>query len=116
VEVRSNAPARRLLSEASALLVPSRWPEPFGRLAFEGLAAGVPTLASAVGGMNEYLPAASRVHPPDSVPAWTRAVRSLDEPARRRRMRREGIEAARRISAERPAERLEEAFLAAASS
>jgi glycosyltransferase involved in cell wall biosynthesis len=110
-----DAPARRLLAGAGALLVPSQWPEPFGRLAFEGLAAGVPTLAAAVGGMTEYVPAPQLVDPPDSVAAWVRAVRTLDDPARRKAARRRGIEAARRIVAMPPAERLERVLLAVAS-
>jgi Glycosyl transferases group 1 len=114
VEVR-DAPARELLSGAGALLVPSQWPEPFGRLAFEGMAAGVPTLAAAVGGMTEYVPASQLVDPPDSVAAWVRAVRSLDDPARRRAARSLGIEVARRIVAVPPAERLERVLLAVAS-
>ena len=107
VEVVPNAPARALLSAAGMLLVPSQWPEPFGRLAFEGLAAGVPTVVANVGGMTEYVPAGRRVDPPDSVAAWVRAVRALDVPRRRRDARREGILAARRVVAVPPAERLE---------
>ncbi len=115
VDVVANAPIRHLLAAASVLLVPSQWPEPFGRLAFEGLAAGVPTLASAVGGLREYVPGPQLVDPPGSVAAWAGAVRALDDPEHRRAARRAGIRAARQVVAVPPADRLETVLRAAVS-
>lgn len=107
VDVVPNAPVGALLAAAGTLLVPSQWPEPFGRLAFEGLAAGVPTLAARVGGLAEFVPSDQLVAPPDSVPAWVSAIDELDDPDRRRAARRAGIAAARRTVAVPPAGRLE---------
>jgi glycosyltransferase involved in cell wall biosynthesis len=44
-----------LLSRVQALVVPSVWEEPFGMVAIEGAAAGVPVVASNVGGISEGL-------------------------------------------------------------
>jgi glycosyltransferase involved in cell wall biosynthesis len=45
----------RLLSEADALIVPSRWPEPFGMVGIEAGCTGVPAVAYAVGGIPDWL-------------------------------------------------------------
>jgi glycosyltransferase involved in cell wall biosynthesis len=49
----SKAPAEiaRLLNAHQVLVVPSRWPEPFGIVALEGLASGCVVVASAAGGL-----------------------------------------------------------------
>jgi glycosyltransferase involved in cell wall biosynthesis len=44
-----------LRSAAAVVLVPSRWDEPFGYVALEALAAGVPVLASARGALPEVV-------------------------------------------------------------
>jgi glycosyltransferase involved in cell wall biosynthesis len=43
------------LSDAEMLVVPSIWPEPFGRVAVEGMAAGLPVVATPVGGLSEVV-------------------------------------------------------------
>jgi glycosyltransferase involved in cell wall biosynthesis len=43
------------LSSAEMLVVPSLWPEPFGRVAVEGMAAGIPVIASPLGGLPEVV-------------------------------------------------------------
>src|SRR4051794_38315385 len=57
VELRT-APAEigDLLPGAAALVVPSQMPDPWPRVAFEGMAAGVPVLASDTGGLRESVP------------------------------------------------------------
>ncbi|HEY6780269.1 MAG TPA: glycosyltransferase, partial [Thermoleophilaceae bacterium] len=55
---RPALPLATLLSEAGVLLIPSQAPEAFGRLAVEGMAAGVPVLASGSGGLRESVPPA----------------------------------------------------------
>ncbi len=43
------------LSNAEMLVVPSLWPEPFGRVAVEGMAAGLPVIISSIGGLPEVV-------------------------------------------------------------
>ena len=43
------------LQRASIAALPSTWPEPFGLVGLEAAAAGVPTVAFAVGGITEWL-------------------------------------------------------------
>ncbi len=43
------------LADASVVAVPSLWPEPFGLVGIEALAAGRPVIASATGGIGEWL-------------------------------------------------------------
>jgi glycosyltransferase involved in cell wall biosynthesis len=44
-----------LLAEASAIAIPSVWPEPFGLVGLEAAASGVPAVAFDVGGVREWL-------------------------------------------------------------
>jgi glycosyltransferase involved in cell wall biosynthesis len=43
------------LANASVVVMPSRWPEPFGLVGIEALAAGRPVIASATGGIVDWL-------------------------------------------------------------
>jgi glycosyltransferase involved in cell wall biosynthesis len=43
------------LAEASLLAMPALWPEPFGLVGIEALAAGRPVIASATGGVGDWL-------------------------------------------------------------
>jgi glycosyltransferase involved in cell wall biosynthesis len=45
----------RELADASVVVVPSLWPEPFGLVGIEGFAAGRPAVASATGGIGDWL-------------------------------------------------------------
>ena len=76
-EVVDNAPAAHLLRSASALLVPSQWEEPFGRLAWEAQSAGVPVLAADAGGLAEVVPPQRLVAPRADPGAWSRALAAL---------------------------------------
>jgi glycosyltransferase involved in cell wall biosynthesis len=106
VELRT-APAEigDLLPGVSALIVPSQMPEPFARVAFEGMAAGVPVLASDTGGMREFVPAPQRVAQFDDPDAWAAALGRLRDPAVWESARAEGRRAGAKILATRPAER-----------
>jgi glycosyltransferase involved in cell wall biosynthesis len=42
-------------ANASVVVVPSLWPEPFGLVGIEALAAGRPVVASATGGIGDWL-------------------------------------------------------------
>jgi glycosyltransferase involved in cell wall biosynthesis len=46
---------KNILKQSKIVLVPSQWPEPFGRIAIEAMANGIPTLASRCGGLTEIL-------------------------------------------------------------
>ena len=43
------------LAQASVVAMPSRWPEPFGLVGIEALAAGRPVIASDTGGVHDWL-------------------------------------------------------------
>ena len=43
------------LATSEMLMVPSLWPEPFGRVAVEGMAAGIPTIVSPYGALPEVV-------------------------------------------------------------
>jgi glycosyltransferase involved in cell wall biosynthesis len=43
------------LAEASVVAIPSLWPEPFGMIGIEAFAAGRPVVASATGGVGDWL-------------------------------------------------------------
>lgn len=45
----------RELAEASVVVMPSVWPEPFGLVGIEALAAGRPVIASSTGGIGDWL-------------------------------------------------------------
>lgn len=45
-----------IYARADIVVFPSLWPEPFGRIAIEALAAGVPVVASRIGGIEETVP------------------------------------------------------------
>jgi glycosyltransferase involved in cell wall biosynthesis len=102
-----------LLDGAGALLVPSQHAEPFGRVAFEGLAAGVPTLTSDVGGLKEYVPHAQRVAAYADPAAWATAVRRLEAPEAWARTSHDGLRAAAEVLARRGPERLEQLLVEA---
>jgi glycosyltransferase involved in cell wall biosynthesis len=114
VRLVPNAPTGELLDGAAALLVPSQWREPFGRVAFEGLAARVPTLASATGGLREFVPPEQLVDPPDAPERWRDAVEALLEPPRWEAARVRGREAVGAVLATDPVGAVENVLLRAA--
>ena len=46
---------RELMGRVDALLVPSRWAEPYGKVGLEAASQGVPAIAYQVGGISEWL-------------------------------------------------------------
>lgn len=115
VEVRiAQAEITDLLPGAGVLVVPSQMPDPWPRVAFEGMAAGVPVLASDTGGLRESVPAPQRVSPHHDADVWGRALDRLREPAAWESAREAGRRAAAAILATRPAERFVAAVEAAA--
>jgi glycosyltransferase involved in cell wall biosynthesis len=94
----------RLLARAHALVVPSRWQEPFGLVCLEGALARVPVVAAHSGGMPEMLESEREAlfFPIDDVPACARALaRTLNEPDATARRVRAAFERARSYSIER---------------
>jgi glycosyltransferase involved in cell wall biosynthesis len=80
----SPAEMRNVRRRAAFAVVPSRWDEPCPYAAIEAMAAGLPVLASAVGGLPEMVDAESSL-PPGSPPQWAEAMESLwKDPATRR--------------------------------
>lgn len=72
--------------QADVVVVPSRWAEPFALTVMEGMASGVPVVASAVGGIPEVMGDASVLVRPDDAGELAAALEALadDEPLRRR--------------------------------
>lgn len=101
---------------AGILVVPSQWPEPFGRIAFEAMSAGLPTLASAVGGLAEFVPPEQLVVDYADPAAWRAAIAELREPAQWHAARERGLRAATRVLEQAPLQRFEELLVATAVS
>ncbi len=90
----------RELADASVAVVPSLWPEPFGLVGIEALAAGRPVIASATGGITDWLDdgISGLCVKPGDVDELVRALNELlSDPERQRTMG----EAGRRAVAER---------------
>ena len=107
------------LAEASVVAMPSVWPEPFGLVGIEALAAGRPVIASATGGVGDWLEDGVNglcVRPGDA-PALAHALEELlADPARQQRMGAAGREmVAARFSPERHVAALSDAYRAARS-
>ena len=67
------------LADASVVAVPSVWPEPFGLVGIEGFAAGRPAVASATGGISDWLEdgISGVCVPPGDAAALARALNGL---------------------------------------
>jgi len=69
---------RVFLAHTRLMLIPSQWPEPFGRVAVEALANGIPVVASRTGGLPEAVGDAGILVDDYSNPeAWVSAVSGL---------------------------------------
>ncbi len=109
----------RELAEASVVAMPSLWPEPFGLVGIEALAAGRPVVASATGGIGDWLQdgVSGLCVKPGDPRALARALNELlDDPARQQSMGAAGRRAvAARFSAEHHVSALLEAYRIARS-
>ena len=77
------------LADASVVVVPSHWPEPFGIVGIEAFAAGRPAIASATGGVRDWLEdgVSGITVPAGDARALARALRELlDDPERQAQM------------------------------
>jgi glycosyltransferase involved in cell wall biosynthesis len=70
-----------LIAGARALLVPSVWYEPAGRVVLEAYASGVPVIASRIGALPEVVEegVTGLLADPGSREAWTRAMAALSD-------------------------------------
>ncbi len=104
----------RELAEASIVVLPSVWPEPFGLVGIEAFAAGRPVVASATGGIGDWLQDGVNgiSVPPGDPRALARALEQLlSAPARQAEMGAAGKRmAASRFTREHHAEALVDAY------
>ena len=109
----------RELAHASLAVVPSLWPEPFGLVGIEAFAAARPAVASATGGIGDWLQdgVGGLLIPPGNPRALARALEELlCDPERRRRMGAAGKRIVEeRFSAERHIEALLSCYRSARS-
>jgi glycosyltransferase involved in cell wall biosynthesis len=102
------------LADASVVAVPSLWPEPFGLVGIEAFAAGRPAVASATGGIGDWLQdgVSGLMVPAGDASALAAALKELlADPERQRAMGEAGRKAvAARFSIERHLAALLEAY------
>ncbi len=94
-------------------VVPSLWPEPFGQVAVEAMAARKPVVASAIGGLPDVIVDGETglLVPPGDPEALRLALRELLlDPARRARMGEAGHERARLFTVGVVADRIEQLY------
>ncbi len=72
-----NAATLARMARAAIVVVPSRWPEPLGRVAQEALACGAALVTSGRGGLPEATGDAARIADPDDADALAGAIRGL---------------------------------------
>jgi glycosyltransferase involved in cell wall biosynthesis len=104
----------RAYERAQIVVVPSHWPEPFGLVGIEAMARGRPVVATATGGIPEWLADGETgilVEPGDAG-ALTRALAGLrGDPGRCARMGERGVaHVAEHFTAERYVEAISRAY------
>ena len=71
-----------LYAGSDIVVFPSIWPEPFGRIAIEAIAAGKPVIGSAIGGIKETIAASSGILvAPGNVEELRKAIIAANEVA-----------------------------------
>jgi len=84
------------MARAAIVAVPSRWPEPFGLVALEAMAAGAALVATGTGGLGELTEGVALRIPPDDPEALAAALAVLArDPGRRAAMGEAGRRRAR---------------------
>ena len=80
---RPHAEVMAAMARAAIVVVPSRWPEPFGLTALEAMAAGAALLCAPRGGLPEVFGEAGLAIDPEDPPALAATIRALvADPAR----------------------------------
>ncbi|MCF3947779.1 glycosyltransferase family 4 protein [Acidiphilium sp. AL] len=74
---RPHAAVLAAMAEVAIVVVPSRWPEPFGLTALEAMASGAALIVSRTGGLLEVAGEAARYVPPGDVAALAAAIGDL---------------------------------------
>ncbi len=93
----SSGEIRQFYQEASLVVVPSRWPEPFGMIGPEAMFNGRPVVASRAGGIPDWLEdgVTGYLVPPGDTDALSRKIEELiDDPERARQFGLAGFERA----------------------
>ncbi len=81
---RPHAAVLAAMARAAVVVVPSRWPEPFGLTALEAMAAGAALLVSPRGGLGEFTAGAAMTIDPDDPANLAAALRAIAGDAARR--------------------------------
>ena len=71
-----------LYAAADIVAYPSLWPEPFGRIPLEAMAAGKMVMASKIGAIPEVMPLGSVLVAPGDVEAWHQALQTCQKKCR----------------------------------
>jgi glycosyltransferase involved in cell wall biosynthesis len=77
---------KKHLASSEILVVPSIWPEPFGRVAVEGMAAEIPVIVSPYGGLPEVVGEAGMILTEISVPEIRQYILRLHKDATLRKI------------------------------
>src|SRR5262249_51889698 len=77
--VKTGSDLARFVARHRVMAVPSRWAEPFGIVALEGIACGCAVVGTALGGLPEAIGPCGVTVPHADTPAMGRAIRSLLE-------------------------------------
>ncbi len=73
-----------LLREASALVFPVIWPEPFGLVVIEAMVSGTPVVASPYGSLPEVVGDCGILVDPHDEQAWVRAIHDVEKISRKK--------------------------------
>jgi glycosyltransferase involved in cell wall biosynthesis len=105
----------RAWSNCLLAVVPSRWPEPWGMVAIEAMAAGRPVVASAIGGLKTLVQDGRTgvlVPPGDAAALRAGIQRLLDDPEERSRMGAAGTQRAAECKASELVPKIEQIYRA----
>jgi glycosyltransferase involved in cell wall biosynthesis len=98
-----------LYSEATVVVVPSTWPETFGKVGIEAMSMGTPVIASDVGGVKDWLHNKINgflVMPNNSSQLTRVIIKILSDSKLRNKMSKNALESATNFTADRFAQNL----------